>query len=129
MDVNMEARRRETELQAVKGRLKALEAQSAVIVSALVIGFFVIAGIDPNVRQEIFGSQLGIQFITLFSLVIATGFYSAYPAFWRAESSRLCSAPSLGTSLGDPALRLQRGRLMRNPKAGDGSRTRRRMHK
>ena len=43
----------------------------AVMVGLLIIGFFIVAGIDENVRQNIFSSQAGIQFLTLFSLVIA----------------------------------------------------------
>jgi presenilin-like A22 family membrane protease len=35
------------------------------------VGFFVVAFRDEHVRQEIFSGQAGIQFVTLFSLVIA----------------------------------------------------------
>src|SRR4029077_11079085 len=41
------------------------------LVLAVILGFFVIAGFDSKVRQSIFSSETGIQFITLFSLVIA----------------------------------------------------------
>lgn len=43
----------------------------SVLVGIVIIGFFVIAGFDETVRQSIFSSQSGIQFLTLFSLVIA----------------------------------------------------------
>jgi hypothetical protein len=43
----------------------------AFIVALVIIGFFVVAFKDEKVRQEIFAGQAGIQFITLFSLVIA----------------------------------------------------------
>ena len=41
------------------------------LIAAVIIGFFVIAYIDPSVRSAIFGGQSGIQFLTLFSVVIA----------------------------------------------------------
>lgn len=41
------------------------------LVFAVILGFFVIAFKDAHVRQSIFSSQSGIQFLTLFSLVIA----------------------------------------------------------
>jgi hypothetical protein len=43
----------------------------AFIVALVIIGFFAVAFKDEKVRQEIFSGQAGIQFITLFSLVIA----------------------------------------------------------
>ena len=43
----------------------------AALVGLVIIGFFIIAWRDENVRREIFAGQAGIQFITLFSLFIA----------------------------------------------------------
>jgi hypothetical protein len=43
----------------------------AVLISLVIIGFFVLAGTDEKVRHTIFSGQAGIQFLTLFSLVIA----------------------------------------------------------
>jgi len=43
----------------------------AIIVGLVIVGFFVIALKNEKVGQEIFAGQQGIQFITLFSLVIA----------------------------------------------------------
>jgi hypothetical protein len=43
----------------------------AFLVGAVIVGFFIIAALDQTVRREIFSGQAGIQFITLFSLVIA----------------------------------------------------------
>jgi small-conductance mechanosensitive channel len=37
----------------------------------MIIGFFILAGIDQKMRQAIFSGDAGIQFLTLFSLVIA----------------------------------------------------------
>ena len=41
------------------------------LVGVVILGFFVVAAIDETVRRSIFSSQSGIQFLTLFSLVIA----------------------------------------------------------
>jgi hypothetical protein len=41
------------------------------LVSLVIIGFFVVALYDDKVRTSIFSNESGIQFITLFSLVIA----------------------------------------------------------
>lgn len=43
----------------------------AALVGAVIIGFFVVALMDAGVRTSIFSHESGIQFITLFSLVIA----------------------------------------------------------
>jgi hypothetical protein len=43
----------------------------ALLVGCVIIGFFVVAFRDEQVRREIFSGQAGIQFVTLFSLVIA----------------------------------------------------------
>jgi len=41
------------------------------LVAAVIVGFFVVSYTDEKVRREIFSGQSGIQFLTLFSLVIA----------------------------------------------------------
>jgi hypothetical protein len=43
----------------------------ALLVGVVILGFFVIAFRDETVRKEIFSGASGIQFVTLFSLVIA----------------------------------------------------------
>src|SRR5260370_24419423 len=43
----------------------------AILIGMVILGFFLLSYIDPTVRQAIFASQTGIQFLTLFSLVIA----------------------------------------------------------
>jgi len=43
----------------------------ALLVCVVIIGFFFIAYTDEVVRRQIFSAEAGIQFITLFSLVIA----------------------------------------------------------
>ena len=42
-----------------------------ILIGLVITGFFAVAFKDPTVRREIFSGQAGIQFITLFSLVIA----------------------------------------------------------
>lgn len=43
----------------------------AALVACVIIGFFYVARLDEKVRQAMFSGQAGIQFVTLFSLVIA----------------------------------------------------------
>ena len=43
----------------------------AVLVGAVILGFFTIAFTSEKVRDAIFTGESGIQFVTLFSLVIA----------------------------------------------------------
>ena len=43
----------------------------AILIAFVIVGFFIIAGLDQQIRQAIFSGQAGIQFLTLFSLVIA----------------------------------------------------------
>jgi hypothetical protein len=50
---------------------KAMSLTFAMLVGLVIVGFFVIAAKDQKVRVTIFSGQAGIQFVTLFSLVIA----------------------------------------------------------
>jgi hypothetical protein len=50
---------------------KNISAYFAGLIALVILGFFFIASRDEIVRREIFAGQAGIQFITLFSLVIA----------------------------------------------------------
>lgn len=50
---------------------KQISLYCAFLIGIVILGFFVIAYGDAVVRREIFSGQAGIQFITLFSLVIA----------------------------------------------------------
>ena len=50
---------------------KTLSITFAILIGTMIAGFFVIAWRDDIVRREIFHGQAGIQFITLFSVVIA----------------------------------------------------------
>ena len=43
----------------------------AVLIGLVIIGFFFLSYLDPTMRQAIFSGETGIQFLTLFSLVIA----------------------------------------------------------
>jgi small-conductance mechanosensitive channel len=50
---------------------KSMSIVFAAIVGLVILGFFAVALQDVQVRREIFAGQAGMQFITLFSLVIA----------------------------------------------------------
>jgi uncharacterized protein YjdB len=54
--------------QAFRGYMSAAFAG---LIGAVIIGFFVLAFIDETMRRAIFSGETGIQFLTLFSLVIA----------------------------------------------------------
>jgi len=41
------------------------------LIAMVILGFFVLAGIDQAMRRAIFSGETGIQFLTLFSIVIA----------------------------------------------------------
>jgi uncharacterized protein YjdB len=43
----------------------------AILIALVITGFFVLSAMDKNLRHAIFSGQSGIQFLTLFSLVIA----------------------------------------------------------
>jgi hypothetical protein len=43
----------------------------AILVGLVIVGFFVLAFVDERVRRTIFSGEAGIQFLTLFSIVIA----------------------------------------------------------
>lgn len=43
----------------------------AILIGCVIIGFFIISWHDEKIRQAIFSGESGIQFLTLFSLVIA----------------------------------------------------------
>src|SRR6185295_18761345 len=43
----------------------------AVLIGLVIIGFFFLSYLDGTMRQAIFPGETGIQFLTLFSLVIA----------------------------------------------------------
>lgn len=44
---------------------------SSALIACVIIGFFLTAWFDPKVRQSVFAGQAGIQFLALFSIVIA----------------------------------------------------------
>ncbi|MDT5123478.1 MAG: hypothetical protein QOC96_2960 [Acidobacteriota bacterium] len=43
----------------------------AILIGAVILGFFVLSYVDESIRRAIFSGQTGIQFLTLFSIVIA----------------------------------------------------------
>lgn len=50
---------------------KTMSIAFAGLIAAVIVGFFVLAFIDESMRRAIFSGETGIQFLTLFSLVIA----------------------------------------------------------
>ena len=91
-DVNKALDQKQTELQQMRRHKETIEAERnqkidlekpkqdfkkdisgyfTVLIGLVIIGFFVVAALDEVVRRKIFSGQAGIQFITLFSLVIA----------------------------------------------------------
>ncbi len=63
---------RKVDLEAPKQEFKKnISAYFAALIALVILGFFFIASRDEVVRREIFAGQAGIQFITLFALVIA----------------------------------------------------------
>jgi hypothetical protein len=64
--------RRKVDLETPKQDFKKnISAYFAALIALVILGFFFIASRDEVVRREIFAGQAGIQFITLFALVIA----------------------------------------------------------
>lgn len=63
---------RRIDLETPKQKFKtSMSTTFAWLVGLVIVGFFAVAFYDPSVRQEIFSGTSGIQFVTLFSLVIA----------------------------------------------------------
>ncbi|HJX84185.1 MAG TPA: hypothetical protein VJ723_07570 [Candidatus Angelobacter sp.] len=63
---------RRIDLETPKQKFKtSMSTTFAVLVGLVILGFFAVAFFDENVRREIFSGTAGIQFVTLFSLVIA----------------------------------------------------------
>jgi hypothetical protein len=63
---------RRIDLETPKQKFKTtMSTTFAVLVGLVIVGFFAVAFYDESVRREIFSGMSGIQFVTLFSLVIA----------------------------------------------------------
>lgn len=58
-------------LSPEQGFKRTMSIMAGVLIGSVIIGFFLLAAIDPTIRQTIFAGQAGMQFLTLFSLVIA----------------------------------------------------------
>lgn len=74
------------------------------LVAGVIAGFFIVAFRDEKVRREIFSGQSGIQFITLFSLVIAIILFGITEILEGKELSALLGGLS-GYILGRSATR------------------------
>jgi hypothetical protein len=63
---------RRTNVDQIAQQFKAtISLYSAVLVGLVILGFFVVALRDENVRQTVFRGESGIQFLALFSVIIA----------------------------------------------------------
>jgi hypothetical protein len=63
---------RRIDLETPKQKFKTtMSITFALLVGLVIIGFFLVAFYDETVRRDIFSGMSGIQFVTLFSLVIA----------------------------------------------------------
>jgi hypothetical protein len=88
-ELREELRVKEAELQAKKGQARCVQQAIngiyspeqifkrtmsiifAILIGLVIIGFFILSYADEAVRRAIFSGQTGIQFLTLFSIVIA----------------------------------------------------------
>jgi hypothetical protein len=80
------------------------------LVGVVIAGFFTVAFRDKQVRREIFSGQAGIQFVTLFSLVIAIILFGIIDILEGKELAALLGGLSgyiLGRSTSTPGQRAQ----------------------
>jgi hypothetical protein len=80
----------------------------AALVALVIVGFFIVAWKDETVRREIFSGQSGIQFVTLFSLVIAIILFGITGILQDKELAALLGGLS-GYILGRGTARASRG--------------------
>jgi len=83
------------------------------LVGIVIVGFFLIAARDEDVRRQVFSGQAGLQFITLFSLIIAIILFGIVEILEGKELSALLGGLS-GYIL---------GRTTTQPTASDPART------
>jgi hypothetical protein len=88
----------------------------SVLVGLVIVGFFFIAAREKNIRDLIFSNDSGLQFVTLFSLIIAIILFGVIGVLEGRELAALLGGLS-GYILGRGNLGLQVGRKP----AGDGS--------
>jgi hypothetical protein len=86
----------------------------AVLIGAVIIGFFGLALIDETMRRAIFSGETGIQFITLFSLVIAIILFGITGILEGKELSALLGGLS-GYILGRTGSRAANGSAAASP--------------
>jgi len=102
---------RKIDLEKPKQDFKAkISGYFTLLIGLVIIGFFVVATVDPTVRREIFSGQAGIQFITLFSLVIAIILFGITEVLEGKELAALLGGLSgyiLGRSTGTRAASVQ----------------------
>jgi hypothetical protein len=88
----------------------------AILVGGVIAGFFIIAFKTDNLREAIFGDDRGIQFITLFALVIAIILFGILGILEGKELSALLGGLS-GYILGRGSINPSRGQQGSNPAA------------
>jgi small-conductance mechanosensitive channel len=81
------------------------------LILIVILGFFVIAFRDEKIRQTVFSSEAGMQFLTLFSLVIAIILFSITGILEGKELSALLGGLS-GYILGRVTARANYGRSL-----------------
>ncbi len=78
----------------------------AVLVGIVIVGFFVVASQQKNLRDAIFSTDSGLQFVTLFSLIIAIILFGVINVLEGRELSALLGGLSgyiLGRAAGGAA--------------------------
>jgi hypothetical protein len=91
---------------AVQGFKTSMSIAFTILVGLVILGFFLVATVDQKVRQRIFSGQAGIQFVTLFSIVIAIILFGITNVLEGKELSALIGGLSgyiLGRAQQDPA--------------------------
>lgn len=66
----------------------------AFLVGLVIVGFFIIAGRDDRIRKSIFSGDQGLQFITIFSIIIAIILFGITGVLGGKEISALIGAIS-----------------------------------
>ena len=90
----------------------------AALVGLVIVGFFVVAGNDPKIRGTIFSGDTGIQFLTLFSIVIAIILFGITGVLEGKEISALIGGIS-GYILGRSSLKTPSTKETELPKESD----------
>lgn len=142
-ELREELKAKEAELQAKKGQARCVQQAInaiyspeqifkrtmsiifAILIGLVIIGFFILSYADESVRRAIFSGQTGIQFLTLFSIVIAIILFGITSILGDKELSALLGGLSgyiLGryNNPGQPGTPAGAGRDAADPDAAPG---------